>query len=229
MPHESKIRILEAALRVIRTKGYTASRIEDICAVAGLTKGSFFHHFNGKENMAVAAADYWNSGTRDFFERAPYHALADPLDRLLGYLDFRKAILRGALCEFTCFAGTLVQETYDTHPAIRDACEKSISGHAAEVAKDIAKAKRLYAPDAPWTPESLALYTQAVLQGAFILAKARNGPEVAEACVDHLKHHFELLFPLPPRLRIGKTHEHHPPPPRVPDVTRKRLPGVPRP
>jgi TetR/AcrR family transcriptional repressor of nem operon len=198
MPHESKTRILEAALRVIRTKGYAASRIEDICAVAMLTKGSFFHHFKGKEDMAVAAADYWTLATHDFFERAPYHALADPLDRLLGYVDFRKAILRGALCEFTCLVGTMVQETYDTHPAIRDACEKSISGHAAEVAKDIAEAKRLYAPDAPWTAESLALHTQAVLQGAFILAKARNGPEAAKQCVDHLRHYLELLFPKTP-------------------------------
>ena len=198
MPHESKTRILDAALRVIRTKGYSASRIEDICAAAGLTKGSFFHHFKSKEDMAVAAADHWSSGTRAFFERAPYHALADPRERLLGYVDFRKSILRGALCEFTCLAGTLVQETYASHPAIRDACEQSISGHAAVVAKDIAEARRLYAPEAPWTAESLALYTQAVLQGAFILAKARNGPEVAEACVDHLRHYLELLFPNPP-------------------------------
>jgi hypothetical protein len=37
--HESKTRILNAALRVIRAKGYAATRIEDLCEAAGLTKG----------------------------------------------------------------------------------------------------------------------------------------------------------------------------------------------
>jgi len=193
-PHESKTKLLEAALRVIRTKGYAATRIEDVCETAGLTKGSFFHHFKGKEDLAVAAADYWSSTTGGFFEGAPYHGHADPVDRVLGYVEFRKALLCGTLAEFTCLAGTLVQETYDTHPAIRAACERSISGHAAEVSKDIAEAKRRYAPDAPWTAEGLALYTQAVIQGAFILAKARSGPEVVEACLDHLQRYLELLL-----------------------------------
>lgn len=34
------------------------------------------------------------------------------------------------------------------------------------------------APD--WTAKSLALHTQAVIQGAFILAKATGGAEIAE-------------------------------------------------
>jgi TetR/AcrR family transcriptional regulator, transcriptional repressor for nem operon len=194
MPHKSKTKLLEAALQVIRAKGYSATRIEDICETAGLTKGSFFHHFRGKEDLAVAASNHWSSTTRGFFEQAPYHAHADPLDRILGYVEFRKAILRGSLAEFTCLVGTMVQETYDTHPAIRDACEQSISGHAAEVAKDITEAKQRHVLDALWTAESLALFIQAVIQGAFILAKARNGPQVAAECLDHLTRYLELLF-----------------------------------
>jgi TetR/AcrR family transcriptional repressor of nem operon len=33
-----------------------------------------------------------------------------------------------------------------------------------------------------------------VLQGAFILAKARHGPKVAADCLDHLRRYFERLF-----------------------------------
>ena len=58
--HESRTRILDAALDVFRAKGYAATRVEDICAAAGLTKGSFFHHFKTKEDLAVAAADRWS-------------------------------------------------------------------------------------------------------------------------------------------------------------------------
>jgi len=192
--HESKSRILDAALQVIRAKGYTATTIDDVCREAGLTKGSFFHHFKSKEALALAAADHFASMAAGLFETAPYHAPADPLERVLGYVDFRIAILRGELPQFTCLLGTMVQETYETHPAIREACERGICGHAAEVAKDLAEAKQKYAPEAAWTAESLGLYTQAVIQGAFILAKARHGPEVAAECLGHLRRYLELLF-----------------------------------
>jgi len=45
-----------------------------------------------------------------------------------------------------------------------------------------------------WTPKSLALYTQAVIQGSFILAKAKGGPQVAAESIDHLRRYLEMLF-----------------------------------
>lgn len=192
--HPSKLRLLDAALKVIRTKGYAATRLEDVCAEAGVTKGSFFHHFSGKEDLAVAAAEHWSTTTGTVFRQAPYQLHADPLARLLAYVDFRKALLRGEPAEYTCLAGTLVQETFETSPAIREACDGAISGHAAEVARDIAEAKARYAPDAAWTAEGLALHTQAVIQGAFILAKARHDARVAEDSLNHLRRYLELLF-----------------------------------
>ena len=168
--HESKTRFLNAALQVIRSKGYSATRIEDVCETAGLTKGSFFHHFSSKEELGIAAADFWNAMTSELFASAPYHAAADPVDRILAYVDFRKALLRGELPEFTCLVGTMTQEVYDTHPAIREACERAISGHAATLIPDIQAAIEERGIEAEWTAESLALFTQAAIQGAFILA-----------------------------------------------------------
>jgi TetR/AcrR family transcriptional repressor of nem operon len=192
--HESKTKLLEAALRVIRAKGYSATRVEDICEAAGLTKGSFFHHFDSKEALALAAADYWIEGTGALFAAAPYHEPADPVERLLAYVDFRKALLMGELPEFTCLVGTMVQEVYDTHPALREACNKSISGHAATLVPDIEEAMRQRGMKADWTAESLALYMQATIQGAFILAKAQHGVAIAGQCLDHLRRYIELLF-----------------------------------
>ena len=192
--HRSKMKLLDAAMQVIRTKGYSATRIEDVCAAAGLTKGSFFHHFESKEELALAAADHFAAMADRIFAAAPYQSVADPLDRLLGYVDFRRSILQGELPDYTCLLGTMVQEAYATQPAIRAACERHISAHAGAVARDIAAAKDRYAPDAPWTPEALALFTQAVIQGAFVLAKAKGGPEIAAECLDHLRRYLESQF-----------------------------------
>lgn len=192
--HESKTKLLDAALHVIRAKGYTATRIEDICEAAGLTKGSFFHHFDSKEELALAAAEHWSVVSSRMFEAAPYHTHPDPRSRLLAYVDFRKALLLGELPQFTCLVGTMVQEVYDTHPLIGEACDKSIRDHAATLESDISEAMQTYAVPAGWTPRSLALYTQAVIQGAFILAKAQHSPDVAADCIDHLRRYLELLF-----------------------------------
>ena len=195
--HPSKARLLEAAVNVIRARGYTATRIEDVCLAAGLTKGSFFHHFPDKEALAVEAARSFGDMAERRFSQAPFAAIDDPLERLLGYIDFRIALLQGSIPQFTCLLGTMVQEVYGTHPAVNAACEVEISAHAAKVAADIALAREYYMPDAEWTAESLGLFTQAVIQGSFILAKAKGGPESAISSLRHLKRYIELLFQVP--------------------------------
>jgi len=187
-------RLLDAALSLIREKGYSPTSVDELCAQAGVTKGAFFHHFKSKDALAVAAANHWSEITGSLFETAPYHRHGDPLDRVLGYVDFRKAILKGEVAEFTCLVGTMVQEIYATNPEIREACESSISGHAAKVEADIALAMKQHRIRASWSAGSLALHTQAVLQGAFILAKAKGGTAVAAASIDHLRRYIELLF-----------------------------------
>lgn len=195
--HPSKKKLLDAALRVIREKGYNATRVEDLCDAAGVTKGSFFHHFKSKEDLAVAAADYWTVTTEALFASAPYHCHPDPLERVLGYVDYRKELLAGEIAQITCLVGTMVQEIYQTDESIRAACERSIGRHAAILEKDIAEAMELHGICGCWTAESLALHTQTVVQGALLLAKATGGAAVAAESLDHLRRYIELLFGKP--------------------------------
>jgi TetR/AcrR family transcriptional repressor of nem operon len=194
LQHESKAKLLDATIKVVRSKGFAATRIEDVCAEAGLTKGSFFHHFKSKEDLALAAAARWQAFAADFFASAPYHELPDPLDRLIGYVEFRKSILTGDLPEFTCFAGTIIQEAYRTHPDITAACERTISQAAERLVADIRAAMRKYRVRGGWTAESLAQHILAVLQGGFILAKGEGSATVVAQSLDHLRRYIELLF-----------------------------------
>ncbi len=192
---DARSKLLDAALNILRVKGYAATTVDDLCQAAGVTKGAFFHHFPSKEALGVAAADHWASTTGALFEHAPYHAPADPLERVLAYIDFRKTLLAGELGEFTCLVGTLIQETYDTSAAIREACARCLLGHTETLEADIAAAMaaRGMAPT-DWSARSLAMHTQAVLQGAFILAKATGGADSAADNVGHLRRYVELLF-----------------------------------
>ena len=194
---DSKARLLDAAIKVVRTKGYNATHVEDVCAEAGVTKGSFFHHFKSKDDLALAALERWKEATGTLFANAPYHQPADPLDRILAYLDFRKALLAGELPEFTCFVGTMVQETYATNPELRAGCEASICTHAKRLEADIEQAMRKYRVTEKVTAESLALHMQCVIQGAFILAKATGSAAIAAENIEHLRRYVLLLFRRP--------------------------------
>ena len=191
---ESRLKLLDATLKVVREKGYHATRVEDVCLEAGVTKGSFFHHFKSKEDLALAAVAHWDAYTVEFFASAPYHAAKDPLARLLAYVDFRKSQLTGDLHEYSCFAGTIIQEAYETHPQIAAECARNVAGHAKSLEADIRAAMRDAGVKGDWTAESLALHIQGVLQGAFILAKMKGKPAPAVQSLEHLRRYLELLF-----------------------------------
>ncbi|MBI1775307.1 MAG: TetR/AcrR family transcriptional regulator [Proteobacteria bacterium] len=193
----TRTRLLDAARDAIRAKGYAATTVDDICSEAGVTKGGFFHHFVSKEQLAIAAIERFGAMAATIFGSAPYGAKLDPRDRVLGYVDFRASMLEWDIPHFTCLLGTTVQEVYATHPDIRAACEAGMSAHVAELVRDIEAAKQHYAPDAPWSAESVGYFMQSVLQGAFIFAKAKQSPEVAAACLQHLRRYLETLLSPP--------------------------------
>jgi TetR/AcrR family transcriptional repressor of nem operon len=190
----ARTRLLDAAIKLVRMKGFAATSVDELCREAGVTKGAFFHHFASKEALGVAAADYWTETSSALFINADYNAHEDPLDRYLGYLDFRAAILDGPVAEFTCYAGTALQEAYATSDPIRAAAYASIAGHSARLAADLDAAIARYGAPAGVTGASLGLHTQAVLQGAFILAKGEGGPSIARDSVAHLKRYILMLF-----------------------------------
>lgn len=187
-------KLLDATIRLVRERGFAATSVDELCAAAGVTKGAFFHHFDSKESLGIAAAEHWSVRTSALFAAAPYHAPSDPLVRVLAYLEFRKSILRGEVAEFTCLVGTMVQEVHASSPPIRAACDASISGHAATLEADIQAAMNARKMKPDWTAKSLALHTQAVLQGAFVLAKAKDGAAIAADSIEHLKRYVTLLF-----------------------------------
>ncbi len=192
-PVSARDKLLEAGVKLVRQAGFAGTSVDDLCREAGVTKGAFFHHFASKEALGVALAHYWSSSTGTFFASAPYHHFDDPVDRVLGYIDLRAALIGGPVEGFTCVAGTMVQESFLSSDAIRAACDASISGNAAALVDDIKSAMVAHRVAEP-SAESLALHVQAVLQGGFILAKAKGDAAPALESVMHLKRYFEMLF-----------------------------------
>lgn len=193
-PNPTRTLIEDAALRLVRRQGWAATSVEQLCRAAGVTKGTFFHYFDSKEALGVAAARRWQEVTSALFAAADFNRIADPLDRLYAYLDFRGQLAEGPLEEITCFAGTTLQETFATSEPIRAAAGESISAHVATLVPHFEAAMRQYPPREPVDAADLALFTQTVLQGAYVMAKARGSSEPVQAALLHLKRYLAQLF-----------------------------------
>lgn len=188
-------RLIAAAIATVRYKGFSATSVDEICQAAGVTKGAFFHHFASKESLAVEAAGAWTEiAEQRIFTQPDWTRIPDPLERLLGHIDFRLSMLDGPAEDFTCFVGTMVQESYNSSDPIRAACDASLHAYALRLAEDIQQAIDIYGIASGVSAVSLAFHIQAVLQGAFILAKANGNPVIARDSVMHLKRYVVMLF-----------------------------------
>lgn len=180
---------------LVRRQGYAATSVDEICAAAGVSKGAFFHHFASKEELGVAAAEQWTARADELiFTLPPWVRIEDPLERLLAHIDFRLFMLEGPPEGFTCFVGTMVQESFASSEPLRFASDASISAYCERLAVDIEAAIARYGISGGVSAISLAYHIQAVLQGAFIIAKAKNSPKEARDSVLHLKRYIKMLF-----------------------------------
>ncbi len=190
---EARLRLLQAATALIRAKGYSGTSVDEVCAAAGVTKGAFFHHFASKEALGIAAVQMWTEVTGQMFAAADYHARPDPLDRVLAYLDLRRDLARGSAAEYSCLAGTAVQEMHAASPAIREAARVSIESGAAHVERHLAEALAAH-PVPGVTAAGLAEFMQVVIQGGIVVAKAKDDPAALVAAIGQMERYLRGLF-----------------------------------
>jgi len=179
---KSKDRLLAAAINVIRIKGYATTRVDDIAAAAGVTKGSFFHHFPTKEACAREAATYWASQAQAAFAGSAAKSIVSPADRILAYVDFRLSLLTGPVAKYACYVGTVLQEVHDTHPELAADSAASLLAQAALLEEDLRAA---LGPECDQA-HALAIHIEASIQGALLIAKAEGGPEGARESLNCL-------------------------------------------
>src|SRR6266498_4770262 len=84
-------RLLDAARDLMLRDGFTATGVADICAAAGVTKGSFFHYFESKDAIGAAALMSFGADLGAAFATAAFQSDPDPLRRIEGYIEDRKS------------------------------------------------------------------------------------------------------------------------------------------
>ncbi len=190
-PADARAGLLQAGIELFRRKGYVAATVDDVCQAAGVTKGAFFHHFASKEALAEACLTAWGCHAAGMMEAAPFQRAADPLDRLVGAMDFTIALFANPDVLKSCLAGTLVQEVAETHPALRAGAQACFGGSQAQFQTllDAACARRRVRLDTA----ALARLWSATMQGALILHKASGDETVIPQSLTHVRDYIRSL------------------------------------
>jgi len=192
---ETKGKLVDAGVNLMRNRGFNATTVDDICAAAGVTKGGFFHYFKSKADLATAAVIRFHELKSKQFAEAPFRRLADPLDRVFGRLDFAKEASGGAKgLTKGCLIGVFAQELSFTNPELRLVCEDRFARIAKDFETDLAEAKALYAPRSAFNPKRLAMLYVSIVQGSLILAKASESNRVLVENIEQFRAYLQLLF-----------------------------------
>src|SRR5690348_18034184 len=114
----SRTSILKTARDLMLKYGYAATSVDEICSRAGVTKGSFYHFFETKEELGLAVLNgFYEEGVARVASGA-YTGMTDPYQRLLGLFDHLEAI-GPDLWRNGCLMGNFACELAESSQPIR--------------------------------------------------------------------------------------------------------------
>jgi TetR/AcrR family transcriptional repressor of nem operon len=174
-----KEQIVTTSLRLLHSKGFNATSVQDITDAAGVPKGSFYNHFTSKEALGLEVLQRYTEGVGQMTAMLHDHALP-PLQRLHQY--FARMIEGNAANEFQfgCLLGNFSTELSNQIPAMRSAMRDAFNGSSTVLAAVIAEGQQDGSIKADAPADELASFVNDAWQGAVMRAKAEQSREPLE-------------------------------------------------
>ena len=169
----AKEKLLEAAQTLMLSKGYPATTVDEICELAAVSKGSFYHAFETKEALGLAVLDAFQGRNARLIAAGPQTHIADPVDRALQLVDHLMASA-GEMWGSGCLLGNFALDLADTHPEIRQAVSDTFRGIADGLAEGMAPLGAEGGHAGAPSGAEIAEHFIVVVEGALILAKAHQ-------------------------------------------------------
>ena len=173
----TKDRLIAATQELLWERGDAATSPKDILQKAEAGQGSMYHHFSGKQDLAVTALEETAAGMRASAEIL-LHGEGSPVDRVKAYLTRQRDSLKG------CRIGRM---TYDTNvltsPELLAPVTQTLAWLVETLAGVIAEGIECGQLRADVDAREVASMVVATIQGGYVLARAGQDPAAFDAAV----------------------------------------------
>lgn len=174
---DTRSRLVDATQELLWERGYAATSPKDILSRADAGQGSMYHHFSGKQDLAIAALEASATAMRQDAD-ALLHGEGLAIERLAAYLERQRDSLRG------CRMGRM---TYDADVLATPELLKPVSETLAWLVETIGSVIRegIDAGEFPSETDAhqLASMVVATVQGGYVLARAQQDPAEFDSAV----------------------------------------------
>lgn len=194
----TKDRILDAAQTAILDRGYGGMSLDSVIADAGITKGTFYYHFEGKAELARALMERFadvDFAHYDEIDQRVRKLSKDPLQRVLLMVGFfieelsqPNAVPAGCLYASFCYTTGLFES--DVLEIVRGA----LIFWREKMAAKFLEIMELYPPNAEVSADELADQFMVAFEGGFVMTKTLENPRPIIAALEHYRNYLELLF-----------------------------------
>ena len=195
---KTKTKILDAALQLSMRKGLAATSLDEVIAQSGITKGTFFYHFDNKQDLATKLVAYFAKHDQANFENLVERVEAlsrDPLQHVLlltGLISewFKDGSMENPGCLFASFS---YQSDLWTEE-IRQVCDRQLDVWTDWVEGKLKQAAKQNPPRIKADLHAVAEMFNGVFEGAFVLARTSNDSNVIVEQLKAYRDYLELLF-----------------------------------
>lgn len=188
-------RIVDAAERLVFRHGFAATSIEKVIAGAGVTKGTFFYHFENKAELGRTLIRRFADRDLAHLE----HVLAraerlsgDPVQQVLIFVGLLQEEMEGLSepvegCLFTSYI-------YEAAEYPDDVAEIAAATFAAWRDRVAGRIRLALGDDGVGDAEALAASLLALIEGGFVLAKAQRDNSVIPLLLERFRSELEIAF-----------------------------------
>ena len=184
-------KVVTAAQQLMVGQGYTATTVDEIVNAAGVAKGSFYHAFKSKEDLALAALDDYFRRGMAIIGNGPYLDEKDPVKKVFAFLDYVDEKSQ-ALWEHGCLLGSMSIELADTYPNLIDKIDQLFSEMEGQIRVIIGPALRVKGIKKPGSLE-LARHLVTVFEGSIIMSRSHRNPKYLQEGIGHYRRYFACL------------------------------------
>lgn len=179
--HDTRERIINAAISLLWQQSYQGTSVDMLCARAEVKKGSFYHFFRSKKELAIAAIEAaWIHTQANVFSPV-FENEDEVLDQLQALIDkvdeVQYATLEISGFYLGCPFGNLGQEMATKDVLIRQTTQKVYVEHCIHISKALQRAQdRGEIPIGDSNQKAISIF--ALFEGALLLAKVANEPSI---------------------------------------------------